>query len=307
MYAHCMQCDSFFAIGPVVRRAVVVHVPVPARLARHRPAGGPAHRTCVADTLGVVHSPTVRADLFQCSGCSWWSHVDCYPRYVDRDPVDLPLQMYCLKCRPLRASSLAEPSFAATDSLAAAPKRTSNDNAPVKEEQDSSAPQKKRRGKDEASPAVRKGRKVATQAQQASGTAATIVQPPSPLPNGAGVPIKAETLSTSGSPAPVAPVAPLPLVFAALAPSISPQLSAIPLPPELFDPSMGALPPGPGPAMYSFAMPYPPFDHAYIPAAAYLPPPMTFAAPPMSMSMSMPMPMPMPMPMQPHPYLQPPF
>lgn len=57
------------------------------------------------------------ADLFQCSGCSWWSHVDCYPRYVDRDPVDLPLQMYCLKCRPLRASSLTESPFAATDAL----------------------------------------------------------------------------------------------------------------------------------------------------------------------------------------------
>lgn len=132
------------------------------------------------------------------------------------------------------------------------------------------------------------------------------MQPPSPLPNGAGVTIKAETRSTSGSPAPAAPVAPLPLVFAALPPSISPQLSAIPLPPELFDPTMGALPPGPGSAMYSFAMPYPAFEQAYIPAAAYhLAPPMAFAAPPMSMPM--PMPMSMPMPMQPHPYLQPPF
>lgn len=225
----------------------------------------------------MVDQPT--GHLFQCSGCSWWSHVDCYPRYADRDPVDLPLQMYCLKCRPLPTS-----------------KRTSNDNAPQPKEGAPAASAQQKRRRPTKAKAEPDAKPPLAEAPPLPVASAAVVRPPSPLPS-APTPLKTELISAPPPPAPTPAAAsvsapPHSLVFAALPPSLPMGMHVpplLPLPAELFDASVSAAPP----SMYplSFPLPFVQMEPAYAPAMPFLSPmPLSFAAPPM-----------------PQPYLQPPF
>lgn len=123
--------------------------------------------------------------------------MDCYPRYADRDPIDLPQQMYCLKCRPLRTLRLL-PGARVCSPAVAAPKRTSNDNAPKEEK-----------------PSVKKRAKPASKEETAPVTGAPTCTAKPPLPifkPYAPLPIDPTSHAAAATALPTS--LPLPLIFA---------------------------------------------------------------------------------------------
>ena len=58
-------------------------------------------------SAAVGEAPTGR--MFQCDGCSAWSHTECYAEYEGIDDDELPPRMFCHRCAPGKPTRSAGP------------------------------------------------------------------------------------------------------------------------------------------------------------------------------------------------------